>query len=282
MTGTGAESEAGQPDPTPDHTPDHTPGWPPPADPGWAGMSAGFDGPPAEPRRSRVGLIAAVIVGVLVLGVGAGVAGTMVLLRSNETAAADASPRPAIGRGPSTEPTPTEEAAQEGPVASEYPATKVDDLNRVCDEEVFYPQSPKRSGKAPHPIVLLVSDTPHVRSQDQGYYYDEGLSTKDKQTWAAQDAKKVQLVACLDRVSTGSKIRACKFDNPKPDTLTLARATWRLRVYEVATRRQLLDKRMSGDDQACPFVALYGADKKIYAPVSARAMLNTLRGLVTK
>ena len=35
---------------------------------------------------------------------------------------------------------------------------------RVCDEDVFYPQSPKRSGKAPHPVVLLVNDDASYRN----------------------------------------------------------------------------------------------------------------------
>ncbi|GIF50246.1 hypothetical protein DFJ67_7966 [Asanoa ferruginea] len=269
MTSTGDESEAEPTDP----------------DNGWGALSSAFDEQPPPPGRSRTGVIAGVIVGVLVLGAAAGVAGTAFVLRSDDTSASASGPTspPATGgRSATAKPTPTEEPPQEGPQASAYPAEEIHDLNRVCDEDVYYPQSPKRAGKAPHPIVLLTSDNPGLRSQDGTYYLDEGTSSKAEQTWAADHPKKVQLVACLDRVSTGSKIRTCKFDDPKPDTLTLFRSSWRLRVYEVATRRRLLDKRMTGDDQACPFVTLYGPDKKIYAKVSDRAAIRALRGFVNK
>jgi len=278
MTGTGDGSEAEPTDPLPDPT----------ADNGWAAFSGAFDAPSPPAGRSRTGVIAAVVVGVLALGAGAGVAGTAFVLRSDDTSASasgPASPAPPVAtsdRSPTPEPSPSEEPPQEGPQASVYPAKEIRDLNRVCDEDVYYPRSPKRAGKAPHPIVLLISDSPGSRFQDGTYYFDEGLSSKVEQTWAAEDPKKVQLVACLDRVSTGSKIRTCKFDDPKPDKLTLFRSSWRLRVYEVATRRRLLDKRMTGDDQACPFVTLYGPDKKIYARVSDRAVTRALRGFVTK
>jgi hypothetical protein len=165
---------------------------------------------------------------------------------------------------------------------SAYSAKDINDLNRVCDENVYYPTSPKRAGKAPHPVVLLVNDGSGVRFQDSTYYFSEGLSKSVDRTWASDDAKNVQIVACLDRVSAGTKIRTCKYDNPKPDTLTLFRAGWRLRVYEVATGRVLLDRRILGDDRACPYVALYGLDKKIYATVSDRVAVEMLRDLVKK
>lgn len=152
----------------------------------------------------------------------------------------------------------------------------------MCDDNVYYPQSPKRAGKAPHPVVLLMEGGSGIRFQNGTYYYDEGLSKRAEQTWAAEDASKVQMVACLDRVSTGATIRRCRFDEPKPLTLTLLRAGWRLRVYEVATGRKLLDKAMTGDDQKCPYVVLAGPDKKIYAEVSNQAVLAALRKLVTR
>jgi hypothetical protein len=90
------------------------------------------------------------------------------------------------------------------------------------------------------------------------------------------------MVACLDRVSTGGTIRRCTYDDPKPDTVTLVQAKWRLRVHEVATGRKLLEKALSGDDRACPFVALVGADKKIYSTVSDKTVLANLRNLVNR
>jgi hypothetical protein len=174
--------------------------------------------------------------------------------------------------------------AQQGPQASAHPADDINDLNRVCDENVYYPESPKRAGKAPHPLVLLVADGIGVggRYQDSTYYFSQGISKTVEQSWASDDPKKVQMVACLDRVSAGSKIRSCRYDDPKPETVTLLRASWRLRVFEVATGRKLLDKPMAGDEQTCPNVVLFGADKKIYAKVSDRAVVAVLRNLVNK
>lgn len=64
--------------------------------------------------------------------------------------------------------------------------------------------------------------------------------------------------------------------------VALLRSGWRLRVYEMATGRKLLDKAMTGDNQKCPYVVLVGADRKIYAEVSDRALIAALRNLVMK
>ncbi|WP_406078679.1 hypothetical protein [Micromonospora sp. NBC_00858] len=244
--------------------------------------------PPAQPNQT--GIIVAAVAGVVVLVLMAcvGLVGGIFLLRDGETPVASPASRapllPTTGGSPtaSGQPDQSEEPVAQGPQASAYPAEKIEDLNRVCDEDIYYPELPKRAGKAPHPVVLLLSDTPGLRYKDDGYYYDLGLSKKVEQTWASEDPRKVQMVACLDRVSTGSTIRNCKFDDPKPQTLPLVRTGWRLRVYEAATGRKLLDKAMNGDDQKCPYVVMVGADKKIYAEVSDRAAIAALRNLVNK
>lgn len=233
-------------------------------------------------------LIAAVTAGVVLLVACVGLAGGLLVLRSARTAASN--PVSEAPRSPWTddrpaataEPDESEPAEQQGPRASAYPAEEIRDLNRVCDEDIYYPESPKRAGKAPHPVVLLVDDGSGLRYQDGTYYFSQGISTRVEQTWAAEDPREVQMVACLDRVSAGSKIRTCRYDDPKPDTATLVRAQWRLRVYEVATRRKLLEKAMPGDDQACPFIVMVRADKKIYATVSDRAVVAALRNLVNR
>ncbi|MBM0235735.1 hypothetical protein JNW91_30625, partial [Micromonospora sp. STR1_7] len=251
--------------------------------PGWVGAT-----PPTGSNHSAI--VAAVVGGVVVvlLVLCLGLVGGFFLLRDEETAAsgpkATAPAGPSTGGGPtaSATPTPVEEPVVQGPQASAYPAEKIEDLNRVCDEDVYYPELPKRAGKAPHPVVLLLADTPGLRYKDDGYYYDLGLSKKVEQTWASEDPRTVQMVACLDRVSAGSTIRTCKFDDPKPQTLPLVRTSWRLRVYEAATGRKLLEKTMTGDDQKCPYVVMVGADRKIYAEVSDRAAIAALRNLVTR
>ncbi|MFF5055315.1 hypothetical protein ACFY1S_19245 [Micromonospora sp. NPDC000663] len=254
-----------------------------PEAPGWAA--------PAPPTGSNHTAIVAAVVGgavVLLLVACLGLVGGIFLLRDGDSTASDSEttapvrPRSSGGGGPTASAAPTEEPVVQGPQASAYPAEKIEDLNRVCDEDIYYPELPKRAGKAPHPVVLLLSDTPGLRYKDDGYYYDLGLSKKVEQTWASEDPRTVQMVACLDRISAGSTIRTCKFDDPKPQTLTLVRTSWRLRVYEAATGRKLLEKTMPGDDQKCPYVVMVGADKKIYAEVSDRAAIAALRNLVTR
>ncbi|MEU4481523.1 hypothetical protein AB0F68_26195 [Micromonospora sp. NPDC023966] len=311
MTGTGAESGAGPAmDPVPgtgpaDPSAHHplgqsppgygSPPYPPPAAeqpsapppmvaPFGSQPPAGWSPPPGP--RNRTLVVAAVIVGVVLLVGCLGLTGGVLLLRSATNTASGpvreaplpvaTDPSPAATAAPDV----SEEPVQQGPQASAYPAEEISDLNRVCDDDVYYPQSPKRAGKAPHPMVLLLDDGSGLRYQDGTYYFSQGLSKKVEQTWAPEEPTKVRMVACLDRVSTGTTIRRCKYDDPKPLTLTLLRAGWRLRVYEVSTGRKLLDKAMTGDDQACPYIVLAGPDKKIYAKVSDRAAVAALRKLV--
>lgn len=263
MSGTGDEQGA-----VPLHWPDYSP-------------------EPAPAGRRRGPLIAVAIAGALLVACGAGAGGSYFLLRSSSSSPA---PSSAAGGAPATtggtprasaEPSGSPAADGDGPFASAYAAKDINDLDRVCDDKIYYPQSPPRSGAAPHPVVLLISDT-LGRHQDGTYYFSEGLSDSVESKWAAKDPTKVQLVACMDMVSAGAKVRDCKFDDPKPDTATLVHANWRLRVLEIATGRVLLDKSMAGDDLKCPLVVLLGADKKIYAKVSDKAVVGLLRDLVNK
>lgn len=257
------------------------------APPTWQQPPVGWSPPPPAGGGKRRGVIAAVIAGVVLLTCSLVMTGGFFLVRSVEKAVSgSASPPTASAPAAGGKPTPSAPSAvddvPQGPVASEYPATDIADLDRVCDENVYYPQSPKRAGKAPHPVVLLVAERPGMRIQNSSYYYPQGMSTRVEQTWAAQHPGKVQMVACLDKVGSGSKIRSCKYDDPKPESVNLVRAKWRLRVYEVATGRMLRDKAMAGDNQSCPSLVLIYEDRTIYAEVSDKAVLANLRSLVTK
>lgn len=181
---------------------------------------------------------------------------------------------------PFATPTPT----TTGPQPAESPLKDVYDLNAVCDENAYFPEAPKRTGKAPHPVVLLIKDGPDEIRWNNGTYYmeDIGTSKADEATWGARSPEKVQLAACLDRTTTGSKIRSCKYDTPAPDTITLYHANWRLKVYEIATHRLLMDKKLTGNETTCPSSVLVGPDKKIYAEVKDHTVVTTLRSLVTK
>jgi hypothetical protein len=259
------------------------PSGPPPFGPPPQG---GWPTPPPA-RRNRGAIIAAVTTfAVLVVGC-FGVTGFF-LLRSASNAASSPARRAPLprttfpGADPNAEPSEDGDSAQQGPQASDTPAAEVNDLGGVCDGETYFPKSPKRAGKAPHPVALLVNDDDYdVWYQDSTFYYSEGLSKAAKRTWAPDDPKAVQMVGCLERVSSGSKIRSCTYTDPKKETITLLRANWKLRVYEAATGRKLLEKAMPADDLKCPYVVLVKADKKAYAEVSDKAKVSALRKLVT-
>ncbi len=302
MTGTGADSEADKapapavaPAVEPVAAPAPEPSAVPPIPPPWSGQPAvPPSGPPPQwaapgvPARSRNGgIIAGAVAAVVLLVVCLGVVGRFALTSMSSAAGTGAasSAEPVARSSPGTRtasPGPVDdgEPVQQGPQASQYPAEDVADLDRVCDDNVYYPQSPARAGKGPHPVALLVADGSGLRFQNGTYYFPEGLSKSVEQAWAPKNAGDVRMVACLDRVSTGAKIRDCKFDDPKPDTLPLMRAEWRIKVYEAATGHVLLDKALTGDDQKCPYVVMVRGDRKIYAGVSDKAVISALRKLV--
>ena len=264
----------------------------PPAVVAWSAPPYGPYPPPGPPStgRNRGLVIAVAALRVLLLVACSGLIGGAFLLGSSprevaepEPAAPPVAPWRSSGATPTPGATASVEPSTRGPLPSDFPAAQISDLNDVCVGVLNFPQSPTRAGAAPHPVALLVgTDTGTGRRHDQVYYYDEGLSKRVERTWASEDPKVVQMVDCLDRTSTGTTIRKCRYDDPKPDTLTLLKATYRLRVYEVATGRRLLDKTMGGDDQQCPYVVLFGPDKKIYAEVSHRSLLSALRNLVKR
>ena len=273
----------------------HPFGYPPPA--GSVPYAQPYGPPvtaPAIPpvaRRSSASIVGGVTIGTLLLLVCGGVVRGVVTQVSETRAAVGTSTQtrsdpptggnPSAGAGPAEE----EESEPQGPQASTYPAEQIGDLDRVCNDNVFYPQSPKRSGKAPHPVVLLVEDGDgsDIRLHNGHYFfYDEGLSERDRAIWASDDPRTVQLVACLDRVSTGKKIRNCEYDEPTPETVALMAAGWRLRVYEAATGRKIHDKAMPGDDRKCPTSVRVGPDRKIYAEASGRSITRALRKYVKK
>jgi hypothetical protein len=279
-----AEPVAGQPmagAPMPDQPAAGLPGpWGPPQPP----QQPPWQAPPPAKRTSRV--LIGVLVGVLLLGLGCvGAIGYGVLRVSQEAAKEttgapvralpDRSGRP--GATPEPEETETESKA------STYPVREESDLDRVCEEQIFYPQSPKLGGKAPHPVKIMVKEKIGYGSYTVKTLFDipNRYSSSTEKAWDPKAPAKVQLVACVDYVSTGKKVRNCSFDDPKYKKVALYRATYRLTLYEVATGRKLLTKSMTGDG-SCPNFALIGDDKKIYTEVSDRALYEALRKQVGK
>ncbi|MDI6104719.1 DUF805 domain-containing protein [Actinoplanes sp. NEAU-A12] len=244
---------------------------------------------PPTAKQGRASMIAAVAMSLLLLVVCGGVVRGLVTRASDTNAAADPSAqiwsKPQTGSGPDAGATGSRESGSEGPGPSTYPAKTIGDLDRVCNDDIFYPQSPKRSGKAPHPVVVLVEtgDGSDIRVRNGSYFFeDEGLTEQDTAIWGSDDPSTVQLVACLDRVSTGTLLRKCEYGDPAPETVSLMRADWQLRIYEAATGVKIHDKVMTGDEKKCPYSVRVGPDRTIYAEVSGRSLTQALRKYVKK
>jgi hypothetical protein len=192
-----------------------------------------------------------------------------------------ASQTPSSSPSPSAAPVTSQPpATPQGPQPSQYAATRPEDFSQVCDNNVYFPQSPKRAGRAPHPVVYI-NGVVGSRYQETGYYTSLGTSDSVSNTWSPLTPQKVQMVACLDFETQGSKIRICKYGNPVSIVNQLNRGTYELRVYEVATGRKLLDKQMVGDDPTCPVDGDFNFPT-IYADPKGRAIVAALKNLVTK
>jgi uncharacterized membrane protein YhaH (DUF805 family) len=263
---------------------------PPPYGPVQGGRPATAPVAPATGTR-RTNIIAAVALGLALLLVCGGVIRGFVTRTAGTTTVTaagtpdEARPKEDILAGPDADSAAEPGSREPGP--STYPAEKIGDLDRVCNYGIFYPQSPKRSGKAPHPIVVLVDDgeddRTDIRLRNGSYFFEsEGLTDDVRAIWGPDDPNTVQLVACLDRVGTGAKVRNCEYGDPAPETVSLMAADWQLRVYEAATGVKIHDKTMPGDEKKCPYSVRVGPDRKIYAEVSGRTLTAALRGYVKK
>ncbi len=248
--------------------------WYPPGHPGPAYPSAAPWAPPVPPKRtSRVLVWSLAGVAVVLLGCVGVIAVGMVAVARDGTAR----PGATAGLGAPGAPAAGDEAAESGPTASTYPVREADDLERVC-ENVYYPQSPKVSGKGAQPVKVFVKDDKDldVRTEEALRDIPKQGSRKSKGSWDPAP-QKVRLVACVDLTTTGKRVRTCRFDDPKPATVQLVRATYRFALYEVATGRKLLNKSLTGDADDCPSIAFVSSDRKLYSTVSDRQIYETLR-----
>ena len=272
-------------------------GWQPPAGPP-PGPPAGppmmpWMPPPQQPPKKGLsgGLIAVIVVaGVIVLGC-LGTIGVGAIRAAQHANSAqrqhlgneDAVPNAGTRGGDPSEPS-AEDGRAAGPRASTYPVREDDDLARVCDGW-YYPQSPKYTGKAPHPISVGTVDRKDSTSRYMSSYisipYELGPTVQ--KAWAPDKPARSQLMACVDLVATGTKVvKNCKFDDPKPAKLPMKTATYHLRLYEVATGHKLVDKRVAGEDEDCPTIVFLGADKTVYSTVGDRQLYELLRNYVMK
>ena len=173
--------------------------------------------------------------------------------------------------------------ASAGPQASTYPVRKTDDLKRVCDHW-YYPKSPKVQAKAFNPVKAFVSDSLDQQSRTESQLYDVPWRATPaiRAAWDPAALAKVRLVACADLTGAGARLKSCKFNDSKPATVPMKQGDYTLSVYEVATGRRLAEKKVKGEDTACPFVVLLGADHTIYSSVSDRQLFEALRTYVEK
>jgi hypothetical protein len=182
---------------------------------------------------------------------------------------------------PTSKPAPVRGKVPAGSKASSYPVRNAKDLERVCDRW-YYPKSPKYLGAAPHPIAITVKDSlswggrTAVTSIDLPYEATAAVEA----AWQPKDPTAVQVVACVDLITTGPRVATCRVTDPKPEKVVMKEGVYRLSLYEVSTRRRLLQVRMSGENEDCPWLIMVGADGKAISAVHDRQLVETLRRYV--
>ena len=188
-----------------------------------------------------------------------------------------ARPLPGGSADPSAEP-----AAPAGPRAATYPVRELDDLSRVCDGW-YYPQSPKFAGKAPHQIAVGVVDSTVLPSRHvMSAVTVPDLKESIWRAWMPEKPGKTQLVACVDLTRSGATLKSCKYDDPKPETVAMKQGFFRLRLYEAATGKKLLERKLTGEDEKCPSVVFLAGGESLYSEVDDRQLYELLRGFVMK
>ncbi len=279
--------------------------WPGPPDPSgergapipapWPGYAAPPP-PPPPPAKSPTRLIA-VLTCIGLLGVacaGSVTYGAVTALR-NAQPAAEVRPDGAAGtstRGTAGSPGPTRSPAGRpvgvtgkvppGSKASSYRVRKEEDLERVCNRW-FYPKSPKYStAVAPHPISISVRDRKDLDFRSTMSYISlpHDVTPAVKAAWEPKNAAAVQLVACVDLVSIGPRVKSCRIDEPKPSSIPMKEGRYQLSLYEVATRRKLMQARLTGEDENCPSFILIGNDRAVYSRLEHRQLVETLQRYV--
>ena len=260
------------------------PGQIPPPPPG---APAPFSAPP--PKFPRWAVVTVVVVAVLAL-VGSGIYNAAVgfrraqdqfdTLEARDRAATE--PHTPFGTGPATDPSESVEPSPTGPRAATYPVRDDDDLARVCDGW-YYPQSPKFTGKAPHQISVGVIDSVLMPSRHiMAAVTVPDLRESVWRAWIPEKPGATQLVACVDLTRSGSKLKSCKYDDPKPETIDMKQGFYRLRLYEAATGKKLFDKPLTGEDEKCPIAVFLAQGESLYSEVDDRQLYELLKGFVMK
>ncbi|AGZ46617.1 hypothetical protein [Actinoplanes friuliensis] len=272
--------------------------WPDPAQPiGPPATPPPWQAPPVPPPapKSHTKLIAVIAtVGLLAVACAGSVAfGAIKALRDTPaTPTAPAAPRALSEAGPSASSVPTSAAPARpvgvtgkvpaGSKASSLKVRKSEDLERVCDRW-YYPKSPKyTTAVAPHPIVVSVRDRKDLDFRTTKSYLGIPYDAPEaiKAAWEGKNPAKVQLVACVDLVTIGSKVKSCKIDKPKKSSIPMKEGTYRLSLYEAATRRKIFETKLVGEDETCPIFIIIGNDRSVYSGLEDRQLVDALQRYV--
>ena len=253
---------------------------PVPYPPGWA---------PPPKRSTKLPWIIALAVGLPVLLLGGvcvwGVSKVGHAARRQAAIAPDRVVPPPVfddpSLGPLADPSP-EPTVASGPRASTYPVREDDDLNRVCDGW-YYPTAPKLAGKAPHQITVGVISTVAMPSRiTKSSVSVPELKESIWRAWMPTDPTKSQLMGCVDLERTGGQLKKCKFDDPKPEVIAMKQGFYHVHLYEVATGKKLLDKKVAAEDEDCPPLVFLVGDKNIYSEVGDRQLYELFRPYVMR
>jgi hypothetical protein len=221
--------------------------------------------------------VVAAVVGLLVCGGGAFAASRVISVGG----ASGAAPVVGVSGSVSGSVGASASAGAGGSRASATPVRADDDLARVCDGW-YFPKSPKFAGKAPHQISVGVVDSTALPSRR----VRSSVEVPDRKNWRAWvpvNPAKSQLVGCVDLAGVGETVRSCKFDDPGPRTVALKRATYRVRLFETATGRKLLDRAaVGGDDRNCPTVAFLTGGESLVTAVGDKQLYELFRPYVMK
>lgn len=211
---------------------------------------------PAEPKKSKAGLIIAIVSVVLILLVG-GVLGTLVLLRSMSSNSRTNSPSDSGGSSTKLD-----------PKANAVTAKYLSDFEVVCDGGSV---TNAAAATKPYKIVSFSSRTPQndrwssmSLGFDQPYYVD------------SKAVDSVSVVACL-KMAEGSttKSKTCEFESGgNKVNIDFYATQYDLTYYEAKTGKALAKgEPINGPATTCPFFTSYDKnDPKIYADPDENAV----------
>jgi hypothetical protein len=246
------------------------------------GTPSSWEAPAPQRGRSRGRIWATVIAVVLALGcaAGAGYTGVRALDDTTPVKKGLSGPLRPGASGPTSK---TEADPVSGPRASSYPVRQATDLQRVC-EQWYYPKSPKVTSAGTQPVSIFSQDSKDFDTRHEKTLFDipNWYTAAKQKAWDPKSPAKVRLVGCVDLTGSGKKIKNCRFDDPKDLRIPMREGTYEVALYEVATGRKVMGKRLRGEDEECPLLVLLAADRTVYSQVGDRQLYELFKKYVEK